>query len=98
MSGNDGGLHRSTQHFILNAKGGVYADESKKTLGIHVGREDRAVGSLAARGVIECDWSRILSSSSVPRLLMYSEPLSEGPLSIGGASGPLGQKSVLSAC
>ena len=34
------------------------------------------------------------SSSSAPRLLMYSEPLSEGPLSIGGASGRLGQKSA----
>jgi hypothetical protein len=45
-----GGLHRSTQHFILNGRDGVYADETKKTLGLQCGGEDGAVGSLATRG------------------------------------------------
>jgi len=55
----NGGLHRSAQHFILKEKDGVTADGTKKTLGLHRGKEDGVMGSLAARGVIECDWASI---------------------------------------
>jgi len=59
MSAIDGGLHRSAQHFILNGNDGVYVAESKKTVSIHGSGEDGAVGSLAASGIIECDWASI---------------------------------------
>jgi len=55
----DGGLTRSTQHFILNAKDGVYANEAKESSRIHGGGENGAVGSLAARGVAEFDWASV---------------------------------------
>jgi hypothetical protein len=44
-----GGLKRSTQHFILNGKDGVYGDETKISSRVHCGRESGVVGSLASR-------------------------------------------------
>jgi hypothetical protein len=38
------GLNRSTQHFILNGKGGVYADETKIWSRIHGSREKGSYG------------------------------------------------------
>ena len=54
-----GGLNRSTQHFILNGKDGVYGDESRISSRFHCGREGGVVGSLAARGVAESDWASV---------------------------------------
>jgi hypothetical protein len=59
MSAFDGGLNRSMQHFILNGKDGVSADESKISSRFYCGRENGVVGSLAARGVAESDWAGI---------------------------------------
>ena len=59
ISGFGGGLKRSTQHFILNGKDGVYGDEAKISSRVHCGREDGVVGSLAARGVAESDWASV---------------------------------------
>jgi hypothetical protein len=59
MSAYGGGLNWSTQHFILNGKDGVYADESKIPSRFHYGREDGVVGSLAAGGVAESDWASV---------------------------------------
>ena len=50
MSAFGGGLNGSTQHFILNRRDGVYADEAKKWSRVQCGREDGDVGSLAGRG------------------------------------------------
>jgi hypothetical protein len=55
----EGGLNRSTQHFILNGKDGVYGDESRISSRFHCGREGGVVGSLAARGVAESDWASV---------------------------------------
>jgi len=54
-----GGLSRSTQHFILDGKDGVYGDESKIFSRFHCGRENGVVGSLAQRGIAECDWASV---------------------------------------
>jgi hypothetical protein len=54
-----GGLNRSTQHFILKGKDGVYGDGLRISSRFHCGREDGIVGSLAARGVAESDWARV---------------------------------------
>src|SRR3974377_286757 len=43
-----GGLNRSPQHSILTGKDGVYGDARRILSGVHCGREDRALGSLAA--------------------------------------------------
>jgi hypothetical protein len=53
MSAFHGGLSRSTQHFILNGKDGVYGDESKISSRFHCGRENGVIGSLAARGALK---------------------------------------------
>jgi hypothetical protein len=58
----DGGLNRSTQHFILNGKDGVYGDESRISSRFHCGREGGVVGSLAKRGVAESDWASVSQS------------------------------------
>jgi uncharacterized protein (DUF779 family) len=50
-----GDLKRSTQHFIFERDGGC-CDGSKGMTWICDGREDGAVGSLAAGGVSEVDW------------------------------------------
>jgi hypothetical protein len=55
MSAMPGGLNRSTQHFILNGKDGVYGDVSRISSRFHCGRESGVVGSLAKRGVAESD-------------------------------------------
>jgi hypothetical protein len=52
-----GGLNRSTQHFILNGKDGVYDAGSKISSRFHCGRENGVVGSLAAGRVAESDWA-----------------------------------------
>jgi hypothetical protein len=46
-----GGLNRSTQHFILNGRDGVFGYVSKISSRFYCGREDGVMGSLAARGV-----------------------------------------------
>ena len=51
----EGGLNRSTQHFILRGKDGVCGDRSNISSRFHCGREDGVVGSLAARGVAQSD-------------------------------------------
>jgi hypothetical protein len=43
----------------LERRDGVYADETKIWSRVQPGREDGAVGSLAAWGVIEGDWPGI---------------------------------------
>jgi hypothetical protein len=58
-SGFGGGLNRSTQHFILKRKDGVYGDESKISSRLHCGRENGIVGPLAAWGVVEGDWASV---------------------------------------
>ena len=50
MSALCGGLNRSTQHFILEGKDGVYSEGSAISSRFHSGREDGAVKSLAERG------------------------------------------------
>ena len=55
MSAYDGGLNRSTQHFILERKDGVYSDGSEISSWFLCGREDGVVGSLAERGVAKSD-------------------------------------------
>ena len=57
MSAVGGGLNRSTQHFILKRKDGVYGDESKISSRLHCRREDGIMGPLAAWGVFEGDWA-----------------------------------------
>src|ERR1019366_961632 len=54
-----GGLNRSTQHFILNGKDGVFGDVARISSRFHCGREDRVVGSLAAGGVAQSDWAGV---------------------------------------
>ena len=58
MSAIDGGFNRWSQHFILMMRWGVN-DEAAPTdmlLGYPAGGD---LGSMAARGVDECDWSRL---------------------------------------
>jgi hypothetical protein len=59
LSANDGGLNRSTQHFIFNGKDGVSGDQSKISSRIHCGRENGVVGALAAGGVAQSDWAGV---------------------------------------
>src|ERR1019366_9667791 len=54
-----GGLNRSTQHFILNGKDGVFGDVARISSRFHCGREDRVVGSLAAGGIAQSDWASV---------------------------------------
>src|ERR1019366_7145803 len=54
-----GGLNRSTQHFILNGKDGVFGDVARISSRFHCGRENGVVGSLAARGVAQSDWAGV---------------------------------------
>src|ERR1039458_660593 len=44
---------------ILNGRDGVCCDGSKISSRFHCGRENGVVGSLAARGVAECDWAGV---------------------------------------
>src|SRR3974390_988610 len=55
----EGGLNRSPQHSILTGKDGVYGDATRILSGVHCGREDRALGSLAAWRVAEGNWASI---------------------------------------
>jgi hypothetical protein len=64
-----GGLNRSTQHFILNGRDGVFGYVSKISSGFYCGREDGVMGSLAARGVFEGDWTSIWQA-----VIVYSSP------------------------
>ena len=50
---------RSTQHSILERRDGVFNDVPKISSGFYSGREDGVMGSLAARGVAEGDWTSI---------------------------------------
>ena len=59
MAAVGGGLNRSTQHFILERKDGVYCDVPKISSRLHCGREDGVMGPLAAWGVLEGDWASI---------------------------------------
>src|SRR5271167_3687199 len=59
MSARPGDLNWSTQHFILNGKDGVSDAKSRMSSRFHCGREDRIVGSLAARGVADSDWPSV---------------------------------------
>src|SRR5258707_2775332 len=54
----NGGLNRSTQHFILKRKDGVY-NGSKISSRFHRGGENGIMGPLAAWGVLEGDWTSI---------------------------------------
>ena len=54
----DGGLNRSTQHFILKRKDGVY-NGSKISSRFHRGGEDGIMRPLAAWGVFEGDRSSV---------------------------------------
>jgi hypothetical protein len=49
----EGGLNRSTQHFILNGKDGVFGDVARISSRFHCGRENGVVGSLAAGGIAQ---------------------------------------------
>jgi hypothetical protein len=51
-----GGLNRSTQHFILEGKDGVW-DGTEISQRVYGGREDGVMGSLEAWGVAEGDWT-----------------------------------------
>ena len=58
MSAFDGGFNRWSQHFIL-MMGWSVSDEAasaEKVFGCPAGGD---LGSMAARGVDECDWSRL---------------------------------------
>jgi hypothetical protein len=59
MSALPGDLNRSTQHFVLKGKDGVFGDKPRISSRFYCGREDGAVGSLAARGVTESDWAGV---------------------------------------
>jgi hypothetical protein len=59
VSGIQGDLNRSTQHFVLKGKDGVFGDKPRISSRFYCGREDGAVGSLAARGVTESDWAGV---------------------------------------
>jgi len=54
-----GGLNRSTQHFILNGKDGVFGDVARISSRFYCGRENGTVGSLAAGGVAKGDWTGV---------------------------------------
>ena len=56
MSAFDGDLNRSTQHFVLKGKDGVSGDKLRISSRFYCGRQDGAVGSLAAGRVAESDW------------------------------------------
>jgi hypothetical protein len=64
-----GGLNRSTQRFILNGQDGVFGYVSKISSRFYCGREDGVMGSLAARGVSERDWTSIWQA-----VIVYSFP------------------------
>jgi hypothetical protein len=64
-----GGLNRSAQHFILNGRDGVFGYVSKISSRFYCGREDGVMGSLAARGVFERDWTSIWQA-----VIVYSSP------------------------
>src|SRR3974377_373022 len=53
-----GGLKGSTQHLILERQDGV-CDVSEAYTRFHCGREDCALGSLAAGRVAEGDWASV---------------------------------------
>ena len=55
MSAFGGDLNRSTQHFVLKGKDGV-SGGARISSRFYCGREDGAVGSLAAGKVAESDW------------------------------------------
>ena len=59
MSAHGGGLNRSTQHFILESKDGVYGYGSKISSRFHGGRENGVMGPLAAWRVFEGDWASV---------------------------------------
>src|ERR1700732_2481282 len=58
MSEKCGGLNRSTQHFILKRRDGVY-NGSKISSRFDRGRESGIMGPLAAWGVFEGDWAGV---------------------------------------
>jgi hypothetical protein len=58
LTGFEGGLNWSTQHFILNGKDGV-CDESKISSRFQCVGENGVMGSLAAGGVAESDWASV---------------------------------------
>src|ERR1700730_16355837 len=69
MSDLGGGLNRSTQHFILERKDGVYGYGSKISSRFHGGRENGVMGPLAAWRVFEGDWASVWSA-----IIVYSFP------------------------
>ena len=59
MSAWGGDLNWSTQHFILNEKDGVCGDRSRISSRFYCGGENGVMGSLAAGGVAESDWTGV---------------------------------------
>src|ERR1035437_5264016 len=59
MSAFDSQLNRSTQHFILNGKDGVFGDVARISSRFHCGRENGVVGALAAAEVAQSDWAGV---------------------------------------
>src|SRR6516162_4282183 len=54
-----GGLKRSTQHFISDARDGVDGDGPKICSRFQCGGERGVVGALATRGVAQGDWASV---------------------------------------
>src|SRR5262252_5212454 len=59
ISEPEGGLNRSTQHSILKGKDGVFGNASRLFSRLYGIGENRALGSLAAGGVAESDWTSV---------------------------------------
>src|SRR6516225_9820061 len=54
-----GGLKWSSQHFILDGRDGVDGDGPRNCSRFQCGGESGVVGSLAARGIAEGDWTSV---------------------------------------
>ena len=83
MSVIGGGLNRSTQHFILERKDGVYSDGSAISSWFQSGREDGVVDSLAERGK---SLKAIGRAFSKPSSSLYCQVAPHGGDSSGSAA------------
>ena len=70
MSAFEGWSQRNDATLYLKRQDGVCADEAKILSRVQYGREDGVVGPLAARGVVEIDWSGVRQA-----LIVYIFPV-----------------------
>ena len=94
MSAFEGWSQRNDATLYLKRQDGVCADEAKILSRVQYGREDGVVGPLAARGVVEIDWSGVRQA-----LIVYIFPVgtvwrhsSGAPAAIPAGAEPFGTR------